>query len=350
MNEVSTRAQIITRRTYNRPLNEEGTIFESWEQTIDRVIEHQQWLWERAKDEELTEENKKELAELKALFIDRKSFPSGRTLWLGGTDIAKKRESSMFNCSFEEAETVRDAVDGLWLLMQGCGLGFTPITGTLNGFSCKINDIIVINTERTEKGGREYNEETYHDGMWTISVGDSAESWSKALGKLLAGKHPNCHTLVLDFSEIRPAGERLKGYGWISSGDEAISRAFVAIAELMNRRAGHLLTAIDILDVYNWMGTILSSRRSAEICLLPYGHPEWREFALAKRNWWENNPQRAQSNNSLVFYSKPSYDQLSEIFDLMKEAGGSEPGFINGETALKRAPWFKGCNPLKLAA
>jgi ribonucleoside-triphosphate reductase len=98
------------------------------------------------------------------------------------------------------------------------------------------------------------------------------------------------------------------------------------------------------------MGTILSSRRSAEICLLPYGHPEWREFALAKRNWWENNPQRAQSNNSLVFYSKPSYDQLSEIFDLMKEAGGSEPGFINGETALKRAPWFKGCNPLKLAA
>ena len=44
----STRAQIITRRTYNRPKNEEGTIFETWEETIDRVMSHQRWLWERA--------------------------------------------------------------------------------------------------------------------------------------------------------------------------------------------------------------------------------------------------------------------------------------------------------------
>ena len=29
----------------------------------------------------------------------------------------------------------------------------------------------------------------------------------------------------------------------------------------------------------------------------------------------------------------------------MVSAGGSEPGFINGQTAVRRAPWFKGCNP-----
>ena len=49
MGEVSTRAQVVTRRTYNRPLNKEGTKFETWEQTIGRVIAHQKWLWERAK-------------------------------------------------------------------------------------------------------------------------------------------------------------------------------------------------------------------------------------------------------------------------------------------------------------
>ncbi|SVD26250.1 uncharacterized protein METZ01_LOCUS379104, partial [marine metagenome] len=48
---ASTRAQVVTRRTYNRPLNTEGTIFETWEQTIGRVIAHQKWLWERAKGE-----------------------------------------------------------------------------------------------------------------------------------------------------------------------------------------------------------------------------------------------------------------------------------------------------------
>ena len=41
MGAVSTRAQVITRRTYNRPLNIEGTKFETWEQTIGRVIAHQ---------------------------------------------------------------------------------------------------------------------------------------------------------------------------------------------------------------------------------------------------------------------------------------------------------------------
>jgi len=44
------RASVVTRRTYNRPLNDEGTIFETWEQTVDRVIGHQQWLWERSKN------------------------------------------------------------------------------------------------------------------------------------------------------------------------------------------------------------------------------------------------------------------------------------------------------------
>ena len=30
----STRAQVITRRTYNRPVNDNGTQFETWEQTV----------------------------------------------------------------------------------------------------------------------------------------------------------------------------------------------------------------------------------------------------------------------------------------------------------------------------
>ena len=35
---TSVRAEIITRRTYSRPLDEEGEVFETWEQTVDRVI------------------------------------------------------------------------------------------------------------------------------------------------------------------------------------------------------------------------------------------------------------------------------------------------------------------------
>jgi ribonucleoside-triphosphate reductase len=216
--------------------------------------------------------------------------------------------------------------------------------GQLTGFSQPITDIEIIRSTRTEKGGRENNVETFEDGVWTISVGDSAEAWAKSIGKLVAHPFP-ARKLVLDFSEIRPSGERLKGYGWISSGDAAIAKAYEAIFKILNRRAGSLLSRIDILDIVNWLGTVLSSRRSAEIALFEYGDDEWQEFAVAKKDWWLNNIQRAQSNNSLLFKTKPLRQELEHIFKLMVESGGSEPGFINGQTAIKRAPWFKGCNP-----
>jgi ribonucleoside-triphosphate reductase len=344
---VSTRAQVITRRTYNRPTDDTGLNFETWQETVGRVIDHQAWLWERAVGRELNDSEYAELYDLEQLMLDRKVLMSGRSLWLGGTDVAKTREASQFNCSFTCVETVYDVVDVLWLLLQGCGVGFKPIVGTLNGFSKPIKNIKTVRSVRTEKGGSENNAEFWDPDTktWTIRVGDSAEAWAKSIGKLLAGKYP-ADTLVLDFSQLRPAGERLKGYGWISSGDEAISVAYTAIARILNGRADSLLTRMDILDIVNWLGTILSSRRSAEIALFEYDQPEWKEFALAKKDWWlHGNSQRQQSNNSLVFRKKPTYEEISQIFDLMLDAGGSEPGFINAVEATRRAPWFAGCNP-----
>ena len=337
----SLRAQVITRRTYNRPLEEGG--FETWEQTVDRVIGHQQWLWDRA-DVRGVSLDGLELAELRQLMLDRKVLTSGRTLWLGGTSVAKKREASQFNCSFTNIETVMDCVDALWLLLQGCGVGFRPVVGQLTGYSKRITDFEVIRSTRTEKGGMQENVETFKDGVWTIKVGDSAEAWAKSIGKLVAHKFP-ADKLVLDFSEIRPAGERLAGYGWISSGDASLAKAYTAIHKLLNRRSGSLLTRMNILDLVNWMGTVLSSRRSAEIALFEYGEDEWKEFAVAKKDFWVSNEQRAQSNNSLLFKTKPALSELQDIFKLMVDSGGSEPGFINAEAATKRAPWFKGSNP-----
>ena len=346
---TSTRAEILTRRTYNRPLNEAGTQFESWLQTVTRVIGHQQWLWERALKRSLNVRELEELEQLKNLMVNRKAITSGRTLWLGGTDIAKTREASQFNCAFGEVQTVHDTVDSIWLLMQGCGVGFRAVVGVLNGFSKRIDNIEVVRSTRTTKSNIEDNYETVStdvDGntVWTITVGDSAEAWAKAFGKLMAGKIV-CHKLIFDLSNIRPAGERLKGYGWISSGDGALATALCGIANILNKRHGQLLSRIDLLDVENWLGTVLSSRRSAEIATHVFGDPEWEEFAVAKKDCWDGNNQRYQSNNSLVFYNKPTKLELRGLFKMMLDAGGSEPGFINGASALKRAPWFKGVNP-----
>lgn len=346
MNAPTTRARVVTRRTYNRPKDETGSIFETWEETVDRVIGHQQWLWERAKDARLTDSEHAELGELRQLMLDRKATVSGRTLWLGGTNVAKTREASQFNCSFGKQTTVHDVVDSFWLLLQGCGVGFEPVVGTLSGFTKPV-EVEIIRSEKVigDPKGFEQNYAEVRDNVYYLCVGDSAEAWAKAAGKLLALKTP-VDKIVIDFSEVRAAGIRLKGYGWISSGDETISKAFKAICELLSARAGQLLTRINILDVLNWLGTTLSSRRSAEIAVMPVTDPEADAFIDAKKDFWlYGNEHRQQSNNSLMFHSKPSKWELSHIFQKMMDAGGSEPGFINAEAAKRRAPWFKGVNP-----
>ena len=347
MTKPTSRAMATALRTYHRPIKEGASLLESWEQVVERVVGHQRWLWERALGRSLNEHEDDELEEMRYLIQNRYIAAAGRTLWLGGTELSRTRESSMFNCSYTHVETVYDMVDVLWLLLQGCGVGFKPITGTLNGFRRPLHEIKVIRSNRTTKGGVVHNIETYdpETQVWTIKVGDSAIAWAKAIGKLVAGKFP-ARTLILDFSEIRPAGTRLKGYGWISSGDEQISKAFKAIAKILSDRSDQLLTRIDILDIVNWLGTILSSRRSAQIALFEYDQPEWEEFAMAKKEWWmKGNAHRQQSNNSLLFRTKPTREQLEYLFQIMIESGGSEPGFINGTEAERRAPWFKGCNP-----
>lgn len=341
------RASVVTRRTYNRPLNDEGTVFETWEATVDRVIGHQQWLWERAKADKLNQGELGELNEFRELMLARKALTSGRTLWLGGTDVAKKHEASQFNCSFGKIETVHDVVDAFWLLLQGCGVGFEPVVGTLNGFAQQ-TEIETFRSSRTTKGREGNVAETRTIGdkrIYKLSIGDSAKAWAKALGKLMALKEP-VDKIILDYTEIRPAGTRLKGYGWISSGDDTLHIALGRICDIMNKRAGQLLTRMDILDVLNHMGTTLSSRRSAEIAVMPVTDAEVDEFISAKKDFWlHDNAHRQQSNNSLMFWNKPTKWELSYIFDRMVEAGGSEPGFINAEAAKKRAPHFKGVNP-----
>ena len=122
--QFSARAEAVATRTYSRP--KPGGALETWDEVVARVIEHQRWLWEAAKgDVPLTVGEGQELEELRELLLSRKASVSGRTLWLGGTDVAKSVMASQFNCSGLRVATVHDVVDAYWLLLQGC---FSPDT------------------------------------------------------------------------------------------------------------------------------------------------------------------------------------------------------------------------------
>lgn len=340
---MSPRARIVERRTYLRPLNEDGTRFETPDDMKDRVISHQRWLWENQIKRSLNVTEEAELTELRDLLDRSLATMSGRVKWMGGTDLVKERSSAAFNCSFTKVENPADLVDVMWLLLQGCGVGFKPMPGLLEGFNPAVKEIEIIPSTRTEKGGQEDTTETYADGIWTITVGDSAKSWAKSLGKLMAGKYP-ARKLVIDLSQLRPAGKRLKGYGWLSSGWKPLEKAYNRIAKLMIAAGGRILTAIEIGDIVNHLGTVLSSRRSAQIWLHDAGAPLEQEFVDAKVGRYENgNEHREQSNNSLIFWQKPERARIVSLLTTI--LAGGEPGFINGAEARRRAPDFEGSNP-----
>ncbi len=363
----STRAQIITRRTYSRPKNEAGTEFETWEEVITRVIAHQRWLWERALTHKimpemplhditeglnewqyLTVEQEEELEQLKHLMLERKVAPAGRSLWLGGTAIGKQVELSQFNCCFVAVRTVYDIVDFFWGLLNGAGVTGLAEAGNLTGFRTKIPELEIIRTKRgpMEKGPED-NSESWNpiSQTWVIKVGDSARAWAKSIGKLLAGKYP-AKKLILDFSQIRGAGARLRNYGWLSQSDTGLSKAYTKIFEILNSRADCLLTEIDIGDIINLLGTVLSTRRAAEALLMHKENPRWKEFARIKHGMWDNGKEhRAQSNNSLLFYSKPTREELGQFFEMINQGGNGEPGLVNAKHMKDRAPWAVGLNP-----
>lgn len=363
----STRAQIVTRRTYCRPKNEEGTVFENWEEVIDRVITHQRWLWERALTHQtmpemplndvteglnewvhLTDEQEDELESLRKLMLERKVAPAGRTLWLGGTEIGKRIELSQFNCCFVSVRTVYDVVDFFWGLLNGAGVTGLAEVGNLTGFKQKIPELEIIRTKRgSYDKGPEENSESWnpHSHTWVIKVGDSAKAWAKSIGKLMAGKYP-AKKLILDFSQIRGGGARLKNYGWLSQGDNGLSKAYEKIFHILNSKADCLLSEIDIGDIINLLGTVLSTRRAAEALLMHKSNPRWKEFARVKQGMWENgNEHRAQSNNSILFFEKPKKKELAEFFEMLNLGGNGEPGLVNAKHMLDRSPWAKGLNP-----
>ena len=126
------------------------------------------------------------------------------------------------------------------LPLNGSGTGFLPTTGHLCGFPRELEIEQIFSTNEPDYKGRTKNIETYDDKtrVWTIQIGDDAKCWAKVVGKLLAHPFPKAKKLVIDSSEIRGAGQRVQGYGWISVGDRPFQDALMNICKPLNKRAG----------------------------------------------------------------------------------------------------------------
>ena len=96
-------------RTYSRWLPEEKRR-EYWWETVRRAVEY---------NCSLVPTTKSEAEQLYDNIFFLRQFLSGRTFWVGGTDVAKHYPMANFNCSFTVIDTFNAYKDLFYLLMVG---------------------------------------------------------------------------------------------------------------------------------------------------------------------------------------------------------------------------------------
>ena len=303
-------------RTYSR-VKDDGTK-ERWYEVVERVING---MYSIQKD--WAEQNKLPWNQAKAHASAREAYdrmfnfkwtPPGRNLWVGGTEIIHKRGliAAAYNCSFFSTAPLNYRDPGAVFsvitdaLMLGIGVGFD--TELAN------NNIVVYEREESD---------------YTYVIPDTREGWAESVRLLVNSFLRKNKEVHFDYSQIRPAGQPIKGFGGISSGPGPLQKLHKQLTQVFESRQGHYVDSRLVVDIVNLIGTCVVAgniRRSATIAL-----GEQRDSDFLELKNYEKYPERMEwgwlSNNTVVVGDK-DYD-YSSVAERIADNG--EPGlfFIN---------------------
>jgi ribonucleoside-triphosphate reductase len=244
--------------------------------------------------------------------------PPGRGLWAFGTPMTMERRNSaaLQNCAMVSTRDIDRNDPGAlfgWVmdaLMLGVGVGFDTL-------------------------GQEKGMEIYSNTKEEITyvIPDTREGWVESVRLLLNSYLKQGQAKInFDYSQIRPLGAPIKGFGGTASGPAPLIKLHDTLRIVIGDRAGQTLDSRAIVDVVNLIGTCVVAgnvRRSATLAL---GSPEDKDFINLKnaevfpdRNSFDpENPGWAwMSNNSISAEVGTKYE---DYVDLIADNG--EPGFI----------------------
>lgn len=345
--------QFVFYRTYSRwlPLEKRR---EYWWETVRRAVEF---------NCNLVRTSQQEAEALYDNIYHLRQFLAGRTLWTGGTEVSLKYPMSNFNCSFTVLDKFSAFKDLFYLLMIGAGVGVRVLKSDVEKLP-KVRTNIKIIHEAYSPVPKEQREDLtsviFQKDTAHIIIGDSKEGWVEALDLFLnilsRKEYRQINTIIFNYDQVRPKGERLKTFGGTASGYESLERMFSRIDKIVkNNCLGQMkkLKPVDCLDIANIIGqnvVVGGVRRTSEVILFD---PDDQDILNAKNNLyelidgkWVKNEEidyREMSNNSIFYTTKPSREKLSWHIQQMRYSG--EPGFMNAEAAAKRRPNLEGANP-----
>ena len=335
--ETAPAAYPVFYRPYSRRLDDGQR--ESWYDVCDRTLTGLVELGKLTNDEKtLVQRMQREL----------KALPSGRWLWVGGTEWSKqpKNFSGAYNCTSTNVVDWRAFGLMMDLAMMGCGTGAILEPKYIDRLPVIRNRLSVtmvgaVGATPADRR-REETDVTVDGNRVEIRVGDSRNGWVMSYQKILELSSDDRFTgdieVVVNLSDIRPAGEKLKGFGGMAN-PVKLPELYGRCATILNAANGRKLSSVEcclLIDEAAACVVAGNIRRSAGM----------RQFdshdalaATAKDNLWQQDaegnwridPERdalRMANHTRVFHTKPS---LAEMTDAVRKQ------FYSGEGAIQWA-------------
>ena len=286
----------------------ENGILENWNETVDRIYGmHEVKLKELGLFNDSTE---KALNKAKEFEYNKVILSSQRGRQFASSNKYSgilKHEAKMYNCSSTFIDRPEVFSEIMYLLLCGCGVGYS------------------LHKEYIEKLP-EVKEHTFSSVLFTIP--DSIEGWADAIYHLMNGWFGG-YQVNFNYSEIRPEGSLIDGK-FVAPGAKPLHDAIVKINKIMQGAIGRKLQSIEIHDICCHIASSVVSggvRRSAMIAM--FDRDDELMLKCKTGNWWEENPQRAFANNSILASQDEniSYKEIKKTLSVVRQFG--EPGFIN---------------------
>ncbi|MDD2257817.1 ribonucleoside-triphosphate reductase [Candidatus Falkowbacteria bacterium] len=302
-------SEFIFYRSYSRWIEDEKRR-ETWIETVGRYLDYMK---KNLKDA-LTD---KEYGELREAILNQEIMPSMRLMQFAGK-AADRTNACAYNCSYIAPENFQDIAEIMYVSMCGTGVGWAVESQNVEKFP-----------QILSQSGKKPS---------TFVVPDSKEGWSDALALGMktwaAGED-----IEFDYSQLRPAGARLKTMGGKSSGPEPLRQLLDFTRKKMLNRQGRRLRNIDLHDIICMIGYCVVSggvRRSAMISLSDLDDDDIRD--AKKGQFYLVESQRSLANNSAVYLKKPTNQEFLDEWIALMKSGSGERGIFNRGSLVKTLP------------
>lgn len=251
---------------------------------------------------------REEIAWAFGLVRDKRVLPSMRSMQFGGEAI-EANNNRIYNCSFTLVDRVRAFAEAMFLLLSGCGVGYSIQFEHVG----KLPRLAYVDEKRV----------VHH------VISDTIEGWADAIDALVRSYVDGTY-VEFSYHLIRPAGSPLRTSGGRAPGHVKLKAALESIRRVLHGAQGRKLRPIECHRIMcHTAGAVLSGgiRRSAMIALFS---PDDGEMMVCKTgDWWKEDkePYFAYANNSVALLRHETKEaQFKRVFEMIREFG--EPGFV----------------------